>query len=84
MSSPIPSDISQNDTEILEEQHCKIQRRHKKKQQLQAHLEEVAETYHIEHTAQKARKAVEAKTREKVEKWRIAEEEERKKWMKYL
>ena len=45
-----------------------MQRRHKEKQQLQAHLEEVAETHHVEHIAQKARKITKAKIREKAEK----------------
>ena len=31
MSSPIPSDISQNDTKILEEQYYKMQQRHEEK-----------------------------------------------------
>ena len=56
-----------------------MQRRHNEEQQLQAHLKEVAEACHIEHTAQKARKIAEAKMREeakKTEDSRGEEEEE--------
>ena len=68
MFSSILSNISQNNSEMLEEQWQKMQRRHKEEQQLQAHLEEVAETHHVEHIAQKARKITKAKIREKAEK----------------
>jgi len=47
-------------------------------------LEEVAEAYHIKHTAQKTRKIVEAKTREKVKKQKIVKKEEKKKWIEYI
>jgi len=47
-------------------------------------LEEVAEAYHVEHAAQKTRKVVEAKAREKAKKQRISEEEEKKKWIEYI
>ena len=43
MSSPAPSDISQNDTEILKKQRQEMQRRHEEEQQLLAQLEEVGE-----------------------------------------
>ena len=84
MSSPILSNIFQNNTEILKEQHCEMQRRHKKEQQLQACLEKAAEVCHIEYAAQKTRKAAEAKAREEAEKWKIAEKKKKKKKMEYL
>ena len=52
MSFPISSDISQNDTEMLEEQ------------QFFLWLQEVTEACHIEHIAQKAKREVEAKVKE--------------------
>jgi len=42
MSSPAPSDISQNNTEILEKQWQEMQWRHEEEQQLLAQLEEAA------------------------------------------
>jgi len=42
MSFPTFSNISQNNAEILEKQWQEMQRRHEKKQQLLAQLEEVA------------------------------------------
>jgi len=69
---------------MLEEQQCKIQKRHEEGQWLQTHLEEVAKTYSIEHTSQKARKVTKAKAREKAKRWRLVEEEDKRKWMKYL
>jgi len=85
MSSPTPSDISQNDTEILEKQWQEMQRRHKEEQQLLAQLEEVAKLLQVEHMAQKARREAEAKAKEEAERQRVAEEEERKKrTMEYL
>jgi len=67
MSSSIHSDISQK------------QWRNKKQQQLLVQLEEVAKLYQAECMAQKARKKVEAKTREKAkrrkrkkERWSIS------------
>jgi len=68
MSSPILSDISQNDTEMLEEQCYEIQQRHKKKQWLLACLKEAVEACHIKCIAQKARKKVEAKAKEDAKK----------------
>jgi len=75
MSSPTPSDISQNDAKVL-----KKQQRHKEKQQLLTRLEEVAKLCRAEHAAQKARREVEEKARKEA-----AEEEERKRrMMEYL
>jgi len=85
MSSPAPSDILQNNAEILEKQWQEMQQRHEEKQQLLVQLEEVAKLHQAEHTAQKARREVEAKAKEEAERQRIAEEEERKKrTMEYL
>ena len=39
MSSPAPSNISQNNTKILEKQWQEIQQRHEEEQQLLAQLE---------------------------------------------
>ena len=85
MSSPIPSDISQNDAEILEKQRQEMQQRHKKEQQLLAQLEEVAKLHRAECVAQKARREAEAKAKEEAERQRVVEEEERKRrTMEYL
>jgi len=51
ISSPIPSNILQHDTDILEEQCCEMQRRYEEEQQLQAYLEKMTEAYHIEYMA---------------------------------
>ena len=40
MSSPTPSNISQNDAEILEKQWQEMQQRHEEEQQLLAQLKE--------------------------------------------
>jgi len=61
MSSPAPSDISQNDTEILKKQRQEMQQRHEEEQQLLAQLEEVVKLCRAERAAQKARREVEAK-----------------------
>ena len=45
-----------------------MQRRHEEEQQLQAYLEEMAEVCCIKYAAQKVRKIVEAKMREKAKK----------------
>jgi len=45
MSSPVPSDISQNDAEILEKQQQEMQQRHEEQQQLLTQLEEVAKSH---------------------------------------
>ena len=85
MSSPIPSDISQNDAKILEKQQQEMQRRHEEQQQLLAQLKEVAKLRRAECTAQKARREAEAKAKEEAERQRVVEEEERKKrTMEYL
>jgi len=85
MSSPAPSDISQNDAKILEKQWQKMQQRHEEKQRLLVQLEEAAKLHWAERTAQKARREAEEKAREKAEKQRVAEEEERKRrMMEYL
>jgi len=85
MSSPTPSDISQNDAEILEKQRQEMQRRHEEEQQLLAQLEEAAKLCQAERVAQKARREAEAKAKEEAKRQRVAEEEERKKrTMEYL
>jgi len=85
MSSPAPSDISQNDTKILEKQWQEMQQRHEEQQQLLAQLEKAAKLCWAERVAQKARREVEAKAKEEAERQRVAEEEERKKrTMEYL
>ena len=67
MSSPIPSDISQNDTKVLEKQRQVMQQRHEEEQWLLIQLEEVAKVCQAEHVAQKARREVEAKAKEEAE-----------------
>ena len=42
-------------------------------------MEKITKVCHIKCAAQKARKAVEAKVREEAKKWRIVEEEKKKK-----
>ena len=81
MSSPAPSDISQNDAEMLEEQHCEMQQWHEEKQQSLLCLQEVVKAYYTEYAAPKARREIEAKAKEKAEKWRIVEE---KKKLEYI
>jgi len=56
MSSPAPSDISQNDAEVLEKQRQEMQQRHKEEQRLLVQLEEAAKLHRAERMAQKARK----------------------------
>jgi len=85
MSSPVPSDISQNDTEALETQRQEIQQRHEEEQRSLLRLQEAAEAHRAERAAQKARREAEAKAKEEAERQRVAEEEERKKrTMEYL
>jgi len=85
MSSSAPSDISQNDTEVLEKQWQEMQWRHEEQQQLLAQLEKAAKLRRAERVAQKARREAEAKAKEEAERQRVAEEEERKKrMMEYL
>jgi len=85
MSSPAPSNISQNNAEILEKQWQEMQWRHEEEQQLLAQLEEAAKLRWAERTAQKARREAEAKAKEEAERQRVVEEEERKRrTMEYL
>jgi len=85
MSFPAPSDISQNNAEVLKKQQQEMQWRHKEEQRLLTQLEEVAKLYQTEHTAQKARREVEEKAWEEAERQRVVEEEERKRrTMEYL
>ena len=85
MSSPAPSNISQNNTEILKKQQQEMQWRHKEQQQLLAQLEEAAKLRWTERMAQKARRKAEAKAKEEAKRQRVVEEEERKKrMMEYL
>ena len=79
MSSPAPSDISQNDTEALEKQWQEMQRRHEEEQRFLLWLQEAAEARCAEHAAQKARREAEAKAKEEAKRQRVAEEEKRKK-----
>jgi len=85
MSSPAPSDISQNDAKALEKQRQEMQRRHEEEQRSLLQLQEAAEACRAEHVAQKARREAEAKAKEEAKRQRVAEEEERKKrTMEYL
>ena len=81
ISSPAHSDISQNNTKILEKQWQKMQQRHKKEQKLLLQLKEVARLCQTEHMAQKTRREVEKKAWEEAERQRVAEEEKRKRRM---
>ena len=73
MSSSTPSEISQNDAEVLEKQWLLVQ------------LEEVVKLRRAECVAQKARREAEAKAKEEAERQKVAEEEERKRrTMEYL
>jgi len=67
MSSPTPSNISQNNAEILEKQQQEMQQRHKEEQQLLAQLEEAVKLHQAEHMAQKARREAEEKAWEEAE-----------------
>ena len=85
MSSPAPSDISQNDAEMLEEQCWEMQRWHEEEQQSLLRLQKAAEARRAECAAQKARREAEARAKEEAKRQRVAEEEERKKrTMEYL
>jgi len=55
-----------------------MQWRHKEEQWLLVQLEEAAKLYWAECMAQKARREVEQKAKEEVERQRVAKEEERK------
>ena len=59
-----------------------MQQWHKEEQQFLLQLQEAAEAYHTEHTAQKARREVEAKAKEEAKRQRVVEEEKRKKKMR--
>jgi len=67
MSSPAPSNISQNDAEILKKQWQEMQQRHKEEQWLLAQLEEAVKLCWAERVAQKARREVEEKAWEEAE-----------------
>jgi len=85
MSSPAPSDISQNDAEILEKQWQEMQWRHEEEQRLLAQLEEAAKLRQAKRAAQKARREAEAKAKKEAKRQRVAEEEKRKRrTMEYL
>ena len=85
MSSPAPSNISQNDAKALEKQQQAMQQRHEEEQRSLLRLQEAVEARHAEHMAQKARREAKAKAKEEAKRQRVAEEEERKKrTMEYL
>ena len=85
MSSPAPSDISQNDAEMLEEQCWKMQWWHEEEQQSLLRLQKAVEARRAECAAQKTRREAEARAKEEAERQRVVEEEERKKrTMEYL
>jgi len=79
MSSPTPSNISQNDAKALEKQWQEMQQKHEEEQRSLLRLQEAAEACCTEHTAQKARREAEAKTKKEAERQRVTEKEERKK-----
>ena len=79
MSSPTPSNISQNNAEMLEEQCREMQQWHKEEQQSLLQLQKAVEARHAERAAQKARREAEARAKEETERQRVAEEKERKK-----
>ena len=56
-----------------------MQRRHEKKQQLLLQLKEVVKLCWAEHAAQKTRREVEEKAKEKAERQRVIEEKKKKK-----
>jgi len=78
MSFPPPSDISQNNTELLKEQRCEMQ------QQSLLRLQEAAEACYVECVAQKARREAEAKAKEEAEKQRIVEEKKKLEYIQQL
>ena len=47
-------------------------------------MEEAAKSHQAEHTAQKARREVEAKVKKEAEKRRIAEEKKKKRTLEYI
>jgi len=85
ISSSTPSNISQDDADVLEKKQQEMQQRHKEQQQLLIQLKEVAKLYQIKHVAQKARKEAEAKAREEAKRKRVAGKKKKKKrTLKYL
>jgi len=84
MSSLIPSNISQNDAEVLEKQWQEMQWRHEEQQQLLVQLEKAAKLCWAERMAQKARREAEAKAKEEAERQRVVEEERKRRMMEYL
>jgi len=84
MSSPAPSNISQNNAELLEEQHCEMQQWHEEEQQLLLQLQEAVEAHCTEHAAQKARREMEAKAKEETEKQRIVEKKKKLEYIQQL
>ena len=84
MSFSNPSDISQNNTKMLEEQCHKMQRQHKEEQQSLLHLQEAVEACHAKHVAQKAKREVEAKAKKKTKKWRIVEKKKKLEYIQWL
>ena len=67
MSSPTPSNISQNDAEMLEEQHQEMQWQHEKEQQSLLQLQKAVKACHAERAAQKARREVETRAKKEAE-----------------
>ena len=47
-------------------------------------MQEAAEAYCVKRAAQKARREVETKTKEKAERQKVVEEKKKKKWLEYL
>jgi len=84
MSSPTPSNISQNDTELLKKQCYEMQQWHEEEQQSLLQLQEIVEACCAERVAQKARREAEAKAKEDVEKWRIVEEKKKLEYIQQL
>ena len=51
MSSPAHSDLSQNNTEVLEKQHYEMQWQHEEEEQSLLQLQEAAEAHRAERAA---------------------------------
>ena len=81
MSFPTPSNISQNNAEMLKEQCHEMQQWHEEEQQSLLQLQEIAEAHCAERVAQKARREAEAKAKEEAKKQRITE---KKKKLEYI
>ena len=84
MFFPAPSDISQDDAEMLEAQCCEMQWWHEEEQQSLLQLQKAAEAHCAEHVAQKARREAEAKAKKEAERQRVVEEERKKRMVEYL